>query len=493
VCAAWQAGITVVAAAGNYGEDARHTSPAGYDQVITVGALTDFDGRPGSRSGSPAGCAGGSEADDTWASYSNHGPDVDILAPGTCVRSTTPSSGGDATRVLSGTSMATPHVTGAVARYLASHPGADAEHVRRVVVAASRLDWALLSDPDWSGPSDRDAPRRLLDVAALGSGSGVRAWITPDRLTAARDVTERVARVDVQRLGGYDGRVDLELTGLPGDAGSGAFRPGPGLTGLGEIGARLDLSLDPAAEDGLRTLRVRASGEGAIADVSPDLALLVDRSGPVVSGFRARLQGGRAALAGGNAATLLVQWRSEDALSGGRKDALQRKVGTAAWKTVASGPGLREATASLGPGSRTRFRVRSVDGLGNAARSVPLELRLVVRDSVSPRIEPSTDGWRLKSTSKAVGGSLLVSRSTQSGLLTEFDGRGVGIVAPIGPTRGLFRLRIDGGDWTSVDLSADTSRSRRVVHAVSVSPGRHRLEIDVREGTVAIDAFLILR
>jgi hypothetical protein len=137
--------------------------------------------------------------------------------------------------------------------------------------------------------------------------------------------------------------------------------------------------------------------------------------------------------------------------------------------------------------------VRSVDGLGNAARSVPLELRLVVRDSVSPRIEPSTDGWRLKSTSKAVGGSLLVSRSTQSGLLTEFDGRGVGIVAPIGPTRGLFRLRIDGGDWTSVDLSADTSRSRRVVHAVSVSPGRHRLEIDVREGTVAIDAFLILR
>ena len=56
--------------------------PAGYDQVITVGAITDYDGAGWGDASD--GCSG--EGDDSYARYSNYGADVDILAPGTCVR-----------------------------------------------------------------------------------------------------------------------------------------------------------------------------------------------------------------------------------------------------------------------------------------------------------------------------------------------------------------------------------------------------------------------
>ena len=52
-----------------------------------MGAITDTDG-VGGGSGPRAGCGYGYERDDTYAGYSNHGADVDIVAPGTCVAST---------------------------------------------------------------------------------------------------------------------------------------------------------------------------------------------------------------------------------------------------------------------------------------------------------------------------------------------------------------------------------------------------------------------
>jgi len=139
ICASVDAGVTYVVAAGNAAADARFFAPASYDEVITVSAMTDFDGQPGGL-GAPT-CGYGT--DDTFAGFSNFGDDVDLIAPGVCVLSTW-RSGGYAT--ISGTSMASPHVAGGAALYLAGHPTATPADVKAALQAAGTFDWT--GDPD---------------------------------------------------------------------------------------------------------------------------------------------------------------------------------------------------------------------------------------------------------------------------------------------------------------------------------------------------------
>ena len=84
MCQLLDAGVTVVSAAGNQKADASGFVPAKLRQVITVGAITDFDGVPGGL-GSPT-CGPGE--DDRLADFSNSGPSVDIYAPGVCIHTT---------------------------------------------------------------------------------------------------------------------------------------------------------------------------------------------------------------------------------------------------------------------------------------------------------------------------------------------------------------------------------------------------------------------
>ena len=132
ICRLVEAGVTVVAAAGNQKTDAREFVPAKLEEVITVGAIVDFDGVPGGL-GSPT-CGPG--VDDTVADFSNTGSAVDIFAPGVCVE-TTKLEGLDNAVDPSGTSLAAAHVAGAVAVYMACHVKATPDEVR-----ASLLDSA---------------------------------------------------------------------------------------------------------------------------------------------------------------------------------------------------------------------------------------------------------------------------------------------------------------------------------------------------------------
>jgi len=141
ICASVAAGITYVVAAGNNASNAANSIPAAYDEVMTVSALADFNGLPGG--GAAATCS--SDQDDTFASFSNFGPDVDIIAPGVCIYSTT---SGSSYATMSGTSMASPHVAGAAALYRAVNPTASPAQVRQALLSAGNTGWTNSDDPD---------------------------------------------------------------------------------------------------------------------------------------------------------------------------------------------------------------------------------------------------------------------------------------------------------------------------------------------------------
>lgn len=141
ICASVNAGVTYVVAAGNESDTAANHVPAAYDEVITVSALADFDGKSGG--GAAATCR--ADVDDTFADFSNYGPDVDIIAPGVCITSTWKGGGYN---TISGTSMATPHVTGAAALYKVNNPTASPAQVKAALLSAGTLNWDNRDDKD---------------------------------------------------------------------------------------------------------------------------------------------------------------------------------------------------------------------------------------------------------------------------------------------------------------------------------------------------------
>jgi subtilisin family serine protease len=171
-----QKDILFIAAAGNstINNDVQATYPAnytttaiaGYEAVVSVASLTNTGG---------------------LSSFSNYGATtVDIAAPGSSIYSTLP---GGRYGSYSGTSMAAPHVTGAVALYAAEHPNASAAEIRAALLSSAaatpslggfvatggRLDIGALMDTSPTLPTPMDVIAGNAATAASLSASASQA------------------------------------------------------------------------------------------------------------------------------------------------------------------------------------------------------------------------------------------------------------------------------------------------------------------------------
>lgn len=481
VCNLSDAGVTMVAAAGNESRDAAGDIPAAYDEVITVSAMSEGHGLP-RPPGAPTTSCGWSDADNSFASFSNYGADVDLIAPGECVWSTAPDN---KLRMMSGTSMATPHVAGGAALYYLEEarlgrPRPTPQQVRAALIASGTADWTTASDPD----SIHEPALNVSNYDALDEHPAFSIG-TKRQIVRASAGSSTSNAVWIAGVGAFDDSVDLSVGALP--AGVDASFDSP--TAAASETPTLSITVAPDAAPGSYQVAIAGASTAETEHASFTLIVYntaVDAGGPVI----ALVTGVQSSV---SALPVVVRWPS---VKHATRYRVEVSTDEGAWspptKTAAA-----KLTTTAWPGRRYQYRVEAkVNGAWQSAwQTGP--------SSVVNAIEPSTldvtpsDNWVSAPSNSAYSEEPIYSSSADSTATYSFTGTAIAWMAITGPSRGRAVVTLDGNS-TTVDLYSRRTTNRVLVFSTSgLASGPHTMTIDVlgqplSRPRVDIDSLLVV-
>jgi subtilisin family serine protease len=487
ICRVTKAGTTVVAAAGNDSASAASRVPAAYNEVITVSALADTDGIAGGLGGNRCYSWGSYDRDDTFADFSNYGSDVDIIAPGKCIWSTKP---GSTYAYSSGTSMATPAVTGAVALYKASRPKATPAEVREALMYLGNTGWSTSTDPD-------SYHERLLDVSKLGS---LGAFSLADAGTGyvGENGGSTSVPIAITRSATFFERVRLSVSNVP--SGWSAYFDTTSLLGWSATAALLNVTVPDGTESGIYTLTITATNQGRTDTTTARVSVGSDlpQAHPPSSATTKRDVTLNSSTAG-----VVVAWPAATDLSSTIAGyQFQYSYNDGAWTgTTSTSSAVRHAVKNLVINGLYRFRVRAVDGAGNWSTWAPTSHSYrvtVVNDRASGGALSYAGTWSRVSSASGTSGTITSTQSSGANVTYTFTGRGIAVVAPRSPTRSWFEVRIDGAYVGTVSLGGVTLKHRQVVFSKSwTTSGKHTINLRVVTSSsrklASLDALVVTR
>ncbi len=490
ICRLYARGITVVAAAANERRSAAGYVPAAYNQVITVSALADTDGRAGGLGGSRCYSWGGYDRDDTFADFSNYGSDVDLIAPGKCIWSTKP---GPTYGYSSGTSMAAPAVTGAVALYKSTRPLATPAEVRESLRYLGNQGWYTSTDPDpYHEP--------LLGVSRIGT-LGTFSLSAPTAGMITSKGGSVFVPVSVTRTSTFFERVRFTVTGVP--SGWAVALTAPSVFGWTAKSTSVRVTVPSTAKPGTYHMQVNGTNWGRTKSTTLTVQVAADlptAKAPVVSVLSASSLGRSST--GANSVTLRASWSAAtDPSDRIVRYEIERNANGGAWGwTKATSASVRSTSFSgLAFGTTYRFRVRAQDSDGDwspwAISGVALTPALVSDRST---LVTYRGAWTRAASTYATNGGITTSTQAGAAARYRFTGRTVAVVAPTSSLRGRATIYIDGVYKATIELRTSSYIYRRVVYVGNWSAvGTHTIEMRVvgtsGRPTVSLDGFVVLQ
>ncbi len=483
ICRLVASGVTVVAAAANDSHNAAKNIPASYNEVITVSALADTDGKPGGLGGNRCFSWGGYDSDDTFANFSNYGGDVDLIAPGKCIMSTVPGPG---YAYMSGTSMAAPTVTGAVALYKESRPNATPAEVREALRYLGNLNWKTSTDPD-------STHEPLLDVARIGD-LGTFGFASAGSVQTVEGGTTASVDVKITRSSTFFERVYLSITDLPN-----GWTPGPAtsLLGWSANSGYVSVVIPEGTPLGRYEIEVRATNQGRSETTTIPVDVVVDdpSATPPVTSLLFGVWMGRTSVA------MRVSWvPATDPSSSIAGYEVQSSHDGGAWtSTIETAGSQSNATYTLTLDGSYRFRIRARDAAGHWSpwAQTPKAATIHAVDDRSSSVVKK-GSWAKRGISTAWKATVTGGSSSSAAMSMSFTGRGVALVSPKNSRLGQAKVYIDGKYIKTISLKSSVGLSRQVVftsyfgasgtHTITLRPtgsGKYRL--------FQVDALLVLK